>query len=314
MRLVRPVLARLPQAVLISLGVSLIAFGILRLSPGDPVLSLLGEEATLEEISALRSKLGLDGSILSQYWRFLSGVFRGDFGESLQTHSPVLELLVTRLPPTISLVSFANSLAILLAVPIGLFVGVSSSPLVDNVFRVIAAVVLAVPVFVTAVMLLIFFSVHLEWLPVAGFEPGFPGNIRTLLLPAISVALPTSMVLARVLQSAVRDTKKEEFFETAVIWGLPRRTIYMSYLLKPSFAPTIGLLAYIVGASLAGGVIIETVFNLPGVGSFLVRSMLARDYPVVQGVLFFFGIVIVILSFVFDVIAAWIDPRIQISK
>jgi ABC-type dipeptide/oligopeptide/nickel transport system permease component len=146
-------------------------------------------------------------------------------------------------------------------------------------------------------------------LPVAGYA-AFPDNLRYLALPALAMGLPNGMIFARILQQSVRETSREEFVEAGIVWGLPRRELVLNYLVRPSLAPTIGLMGYVVGASLASAVILETVFNLPGVGTFLVRGVLARDYPVVQGTLFVFGIIVVAVHFVADTVAAWIDPRV----
>jgi peptide/nickel transport system permease protein len=172
---------------------------------------------------------------------------------------------------------------------------------------------LAVPVFVTGLILLLVFGVRAGLLPVAGYDPSFPANLRYLILPGVSSGIAVGMVLARILARSVQDTAEQEFVESAIVWGLPRRELFWRYLMRPSLAPTIGLLGYVIGVSLTGTVIVEAVFNLPGVGTYLVKGVSARDYPVVEGSLLVFGILVVIVHFIADTVSSLIDPRTTTS-
>lgn len=305
----RSLRARLVRAALVSWGVSLAAFAVVHLVPGDPVLVLLGDQATPEAIEHVKKELHLEGSLPQQYVAFVADVLRGNFGTSLVTRQPVLVTLSQTLPVTLWLTWSSLVVAALIALPLGVVAGTTRSATYVAAFRVASSVFIAFPVFVSALVLLLIVGVQLKWLPVAGYAP-FPENLRYLALPALVAGIPNGMIFARILQQSVQETSREEFVEAGIVWGLPRGELLLNYLIRPSLAPTIGLMGYVVGASLASAVILETVFNLPGVGSYLVRGVLARDYPVVQGTLFIFGVIIVGVHFVADTVAAWIDPRV----
>ena len=300
---------RLVRAILVAWGVSLLAFAIVRIVPGDPVATLLGEEATPDRVEVLRERLHLDGSVVSQYGSWMSDVLRGDLGNSLQSTRPVLDTIGDRLPITLWLVGLGMLFALILAIPLGVIGGLARSNWYKQSFGLGSAALIATPPFVTGVLLLLVFAVRLRWLPVAGYVDTFPENLDYLLLPAIAIGIPVGMIFAIVLQESIRETNAEEFVETGLVWGLAKPQFVWRYLLRPSIAPVIGLMGYIVGANLAAAVVVETVFNLEGVGTYLVRAVLARDYPVVQGTLFTFGFIVVVVHFLSDSVAALIDPR-----
>ena len=300
---------RLVRAILVAWGVSLLAFAIVRIVPGDPVATLLGEEATPDRVEVLRERLHLDGSVVSQYGSWMSDVLRGDLGNSLQSTRPVLDTIGDRLPITLWLVGLGMLFALILAIPLGVIGGLARSNWYKQSFGLGSAALIATPPFVTGVLLLLVFAVRLRWLPVAGYVDTFPENLDYLLLPAIAIGIPVGMIFAIVLQESIRETNAEEFVETGLVWGLAKPQFVWRYLLRPSIAPVIGLMGYIVGANLAAAVVVEQVFNLEGIGTYLVRAVLARDYPVVQGTLFTFGFIVVVVHFLSDSVAALIDPR-----
>lgn len=300
---------RLVRAILVAWGVSLLAFAIVRIVPGDPVATLLGEEATPDRVEVLRERLHLDGSVVEQYGSWMGDVIRGDLGQSLQSTRPVLDTIGDRLPISLWLVGLGMVFALILAIPLGVIGGLTRSNWYKQGFGLGSAALIATPPFVTGVLLLLVFGVRLQWLPVAGYVDTFPQNLEYLLLPAISIGIPVGMIFAIVLQESIRETNSEEFVETGLVWGLAKPQFIWRYLLRPSIAPVIGLMGYIVGANLAAAVVVETVFNLEGIGTYLVRAVLARDYPVVQGTLFTFGFIVVVVHFLSDTVSALIDPR-----
>ena len=300
---------RLLRAILVAWGVSLLAFAIVRIVPGDPVLVLLGEEANPAQIEVLRERLHLDGSVVSQYGSWMGDVLKGDLGQSLQSTRPVVDTIRDRLPITLWLIGLGMVVALVLAIPLGVIGGLTRSNWYKRGFSLGSAALIATPPFVSGVLLLLVFGVRLRWVPVAGYVDTFPQNLEYLLLPAIVTGIPVGMIFAIVLQESIRETNAEEFVETGLVWGLAKPQFIWRYLLRPSIAPVIGLMSYIVGASLAAAVIVETVFNLEGVGTYLVRAVLARDYPVVQGTLFTFGFIVVAVHFLSDSVSALIDPR-----
>jgi len=300
---------RLLRAAAVALGVSFLAFVTIRMVPGDPALVLLGDNATPDQIDQLRSDLNLDKSVVGQYFDWLSAAARGDLGSSIFTRQPVADTLRTTMPVTLWLTSCSLLVAIVLGVPLGSLGGVARTSRRRRLFGLATASVLAVPPFLSGLVLLLVFGQHWEMFPVAGYEARFPANLEYLVLPSVAAGVTIAMLLARILARTVRSTIHEEHVETAVAWGLGRWTITWSNYLKPSLAPVIGLMGYVFGVNLAASVVLETVFTLPGVGTYLLRGVLARDYPVVQGTLFAFGLVVVAVHLAADLIAGWIDPR-----
>lgn len=307
-----PVLHRLGHSLLVAFGVMVLSFSVLRLSPGDPALAILGDNATPADIDQLRERLGLNGSIVTQFLDYVGPMLRLDFGESLITGQPVLDLLADSLPVTVLLIAMimvlSFTIALLLAVPTARH----RTGIFGVVFRVGTSVSLSIPVFFSGQLLILLVAIRWGWLPVGGYRPGFPGNLRDLLLPAITACGPLVPVLLRVMQASVVDTLDEAFVETAQVRGLRGRRLTVRYLLRPSLAPTIALTAYIVGSLFGAAVVLELVYNLPGVGTRLLTAVSKRDYPVVQGIVFAMGMLVVIVNLLGDIISGWLDPRARV--
>ena len=300
---------RVAQAVLVAFGVLVVSFLILRLTPGDPAQTVLGLDATPEAIAAMRVKLGLDGSWLTQFVNYVGPMFRGDLGTSIQNGQSVTNIIWRSAPVTLQLIALTMILAVgislLLAVPIARH---RSGPW-GLVFRVVTSMMISVPVFFSGLLLILLVAVHWHWLPVGGYKGSFPANLRYLILPAITACGPLMPILLRVMQSSVADTEEEAFVETAIVRGLRGPKLGWRYLLRPSIAPTIALTAYIVGSLFGAAVVLELVFNLPGIGSRLLQAVQFRDYPVVQGIVFTMGILVVLVNLAADLISAALDPR-----
>lgn len=303
-----PVL-RLGRALLVSFGVLLVAFMLLRLAPGDPAALLLGEQATPEAIAELRATLGLNGSFLQQLARYLGGIIHGDLGTSLASRQPVGALIARALPVTLWLICLTGAMALLAAVPLGMVAARYHRTWFGHAFRVVVSVLLATPVFFSGLLLILFFSMRLNVAPVAGYVTRFPKNTLYLWLPALTLCTVLVPLLARVLQSSVIDTTDNEFVETAIVRGLPGRVMMWRYLIRPSIAPTISLFAYIIGQLVGSAVVVEAIFGLPGMGTLLVEAIRARDYPVLQGGVAVLGLVVVVVGYMSDTTCAWIDPR-----
>ena len=305
---------RLLRAVLVAWGVSLVAFALVRIVPGDPVAVLLGDLASEERIQRLREELYLTGSFFDQYFGYMGDLIRLDLGRSIMTTRPVLTGIGDTLPVTLWLTGLGMLVALVIAVPLGVIGGLTSSNLYRLGFNLISSALIATPVFVSGVLLLLPFAVWWRWLPVGGYVSSFPQNLYYLILPAVVTGIPIGMIFGRVLQESIRETYTEEFVETGLVWGIGKTAFMWRYLVRPSIAPVIGLLGYIVGAYLAAAVVVETVFVLPGIGTYLVRGVLARDYPVVQGTLFIFGLIVVVVHFLADALSAVIDPRARVMS
>ncbi len=311
-QLSRKIFGRLLRAISVAFWVMVLSFALIRIAPGDPASAKLGAGAEPEAIEQLRKQLHLGGNPVSQFFSYLNELLHGNLGVSLQTGVNVIDIINRTLPLTIYLILLSTFCAMLLSIPIGTFIGWSGKgPLVYS-FRSVTAIFLATPNFFIAMVGIIFFSVRHNWAPVFGYDTVFPQNLRFLWLPVAVNTLIMTSVISRVLYSSVVETKDEEFVETGIIRGVGRRRFFWFYILKPSLAPTVVLLSYMMGTMLGATVILETIFSLPGIGRELVGAVLNSDYPLVQGILLFFGVITVFLSFMGDLIAYLLDRRVKI--
>ncbi len=302
-------LRSLVMALLVGFGVLVIAFSLIRFIPGDPALIALGDQATPESLAQYRHLLGIDAPVGEQFLNYVSGVLHGDLGTSLATRQPVRDMIARRLPVTFGLIGVTVIMALIISLPLGTAIALYRRSWVGQVFRISSSIILAMPVFFTGVVAILVFAIGLNVAPVAGYRGIFPQNLRYLWLPALVLCGVLVPILSRVLQSSILNTLEQEFVETAIVRGLPRRVFFWHYLLRPSLAPTIALLGYMVGALLGAAVVIELVFNLPGIGTALIDAVLNRDYSMVQGIIFVFGLLVVIVSLISELINEWLDPR-----
>lgn len=306
-------LGRAVRSVSVGFWVMVIAFLMIRLSPGDPVRIALGIESTEAQVTAMRHKLGLDQNIFVQFYHYFTGIFRGDLGYSYFSGRSVSEVVGTHLPVTFMIIVLSVGLGVLLSIPIALFVAQSKNQFTTYFFRAFTSVSLALPGFFLAVVGLLVFGIRLNWAPAAGYEGQFPANLHYLWLPALVNCGSLVPVLSRVLHSSLMDTLDEEFVETGVIRGVGRIRFYWSYLLRPSLAPTVVLLSYMIGMMIGGTVIMETIFSLPGIGRELITAVDGRDYPIVQGIVLIFGLIVVFFSFIGDLLGYLLDRRVTLS-
>jgi peptide/nickel transport system permease protein len=299
----------LGRAILIAFGMMCIAFALVRMLPGDPVSILLGENATQEAVSQMRELLGLNGSLPEQFVRYVGGLLHGNLGTSIVNRAPVSDLVGRTLPVTGQLVLFTVALTVVISLPLGTAAAIYRRTRFNYVFRVLTSVLVATPLFFSGLLALLLFAIRLQLAPVAGFEPQFPANLAHLWLPALVMCGTLVPVLARVIQTSVVETLDQEFVETAIVRGLSARIRVWRYLLRPSLGPSVGLLGFLTGQLLASAVLAGLVFDIPGIGRALVQAVLGRDYPVVQGIVFVFGFIVVVVSFFADLVSGWIDPR-----
>ncbi len=307
--LVRRSLKQFGRALAVAFTVMCIAFALIHLIPGDPVLLVLGDRATPEAVREYRDLLGLSGSLPEQFLRYVANLAHGDLGRSLVTRLSVTSIIGRTIPVTLWLIAVALIIGTLQAVPLALAAAIYRRTWFGHVFRIVSSVLLATPVFLSGLIAILFFAILLGVAPVAGYDDSFPANLRYLWLPALVLCGVLVPVFARVLQSSIVATLQQEFVETAVIRGLPRRILVWRYWLRPSLAPTIGLLGYVVGQLLGAAVIVEIIFGLPGIGTELINGVLGRDYPLVQGIVFVFGVLVVLVSYVSDLVSGMLDPR-----
>lgn len=293
--------------------VSVIVFGLMRLIPGDPAAVLLGEQADPASIAALHRQLGLDRPLPEQYLRWLGHAARGDLGTSIATGESVRSMIVDRFPLSASVAGFAVGCATLVAVLAGLLAAWKRDGPLDLSVVAGASLVLAVPSFWLGLLLLLFFGLRLGWLPVIGYVPFTEDASQWalyLLLPVVTLAIAESGVLTRMMRTSAIDVLKLDYITHARAKGLSEPLVLGRHAFPNAFAPTLTLVGLALGQLLGGIAVIETVFTLPGMGRLMVESILARDYPVVQGCLLFTALVYVSINLVVDILYPLFDPRV----
>jgi peptide/nickel transport system permease protein len=306
------ILRRMVQAIPVLIGITLASFLLIHFIPGDPAEIILGTHATPKAIAQLNHQLGLDQPLLSQYWDFVSGAFTLDFGDSIKQNTAIGPLIGERLPVTFFLLLYSVVIAILIAVPLAIASALKRNRATDHLIRLFSTVTFAMPSFLLGLLLILFFSLKLGWLPTAGYGEGFVGHLRSLTLPAITVGLYLAPILLRTLRVGIIETLGTEFIEAARARGLSERRILYKHVLRNSLISTVTVLGLNIGFLLSGLVIIENVFALPGLGSELVNSILARDYPLVQALTLIFGVAVVAINLLTDLAYAKLDPRVRL--
>lgn len=297
---------RLMLTVPVVIGVSIIVFSIIRMIPGDPARAIAGVQATPEFIEQVRVRYALDRPLHVQYGLFVSGLVRGDLGQSTFSRRPVAVEIGERFPRTLTLASISLLIATLVGVSAGIVSATRRNSLFDNASMLVALVGVAAPVFWMALMLQLLFSVQLRWLPATGL-----GTWRHLVLPSITLGMASAALMARITRSSMLDVLRQEYITTARAKGLSERIIVYKHALKNALIPVVTVLGLQFGILLGGAVLTETVFAWPGVGRLLVDAILRRDYPVVQGTVLLLAFLFVLINLVVDIIYAFLDPRIH---
>ncbi len=293
--------------------VSAVVFVVVRVLPGDPAELILGTEGNPETLERLRRSLGLDRPLPVQYVEWLAGAVRGDLGTSIQYDVPVGRLIVSRLPVTLPLMLLAAGFMIAVAVPLGVYAATRYRRTADYVAMVVSQLGIAVPSFWSGLLLILFFSVQLGWFRSGGFEGWTSGvwpGVKSLLLPALALGLFQAAVLVRATRSAVLDVMREDFVRTARAKGLTERRVIALHTLRNALIPIITVIGLQLGQLMAGSIVLESVFALPGLGRLALGAITARDLPVVQGVTLFVAGSIVFINFAVDLAYVLVDPRI----
>jgi peptide/nickel transport system permease protein len=293
---------------------SLLVFGVMSVLPGDPATVMLGTQATPESVAALRSELGLDRPIVVQYADWLAGAVRGDLGESVFSGRPIGPQVVDRLGVTLPLALMAMVLTIVVSFPAGVFAAAHHRKAGDTAVTVVSQVGLAIPAFWAGLLLVTVLAVRYRLFPASGF-PGWDvsawQSVRALLLPAVSLALVQSAIITRYVRSAVLETLREDFVRTARAKGLTRSAALWRHGLRNAAIPVLTVLGLQFAALLAGTVVIESVFVLPGLGSMLLQGISRRDLPLVQGGAFVIVVFILTVNLVVDLFYRFVDPRVK---
>ena len=310
----RYVLRRVAALAATLLFVSLLVFVVVRVLPGDPALIILGIEANPDSVARLRRELGLDRPIAVQYLQWIGRALRGDLGRSIQYDLPVSTLILSRLAVTLPLTLLAAGLMIAAAIPLGVFAATRHRRLGDYLTMTLSQLGVAVPGFWAGLLLILLFSVHLGWVQAGGFDGWGQGvwpALRSLLLPAAALGLFQFAVLARTTRSAVLEVLREEYVKTARAKGLAERRVLFRHALRNALIPIVTVAGVQLGQLLAGSIILESVFYLPGLGRLTLAAISARDLPVVQGVVLFVASMIVTVNAAVDILYGVLDPRIR---
>lgn len=299
-------LRRLLQAVPVVLGVIFAVMLTIELIPGDPVTLMLGEHATQESVAAVRQALGLDKPLLVRYVQYIGNLLHGDLGRSLRERRQVSEELADVWPATLELTAAALIIAVIGGVLAGVVSAVWPNSFFDGVTRLTSLFGLSMPVFWTGLTLIVFFSLWLNWLPVGG-----SGSLRHLILPAVTLSLPSLAMVARMTRSSVLEVLREDYIRTARAKGVKEQVVVLKHGLRNACIPIVTLLGLQVGQLLGGAVLTETVFAWPGMGRLIVRAIFARDYILLQGAILVFALAFVLINLLVDISYAMFDPRVS---
>jgi len=307
------VLRRILQTVPVLLGVSLLAFAVMHVVPGDPVRLIAGPDAPESVVLRIRTELGLDRPLYEQYASFLGRALRGDLGRSLRSRAPVVDEIVARFPATLELTTASMLIAVVAGVPLGLIAAVRRSTWVDYLATLTSLSTLSMPVFWLAIVAIWLFSLQLGWLPVSG-RAGPPwqwDGFRHLVLPAVTLATTSLAITSRLTRSGMLEVLGREYVTTAWAKGLPPLGVVGKHALKNALIPVVTVVGLQYGFLLGGAVVTETIFAWPGVGRLAMTAILQRDYPVVQGCVLLVAVLFVLVNLLVDLLYGWLDPRIR---
>ena len=305
---------RVGQAVIVLLGVSVLVFSIIHLVPGDPVRLALGTRFDQDTYDALRARAGLDQPLLTQYVDWLGRALSGDLGVSFRSGEPVTDLILERLPATVSLALGAIVVALLIALPLGLISALRPRSGVDYVATFVSQAGISIPDFWLAIMGILFFAATLGWLPSGGYTPLTEDPVewfRHLVMPAVTVGVVSGSVLTRFVRSSALEALGQDYTRTARAKGLPARLILRRHVLRNALVPVITVTGIQLAYLLSGVVVVEVVFSWNGLGQLALQAVEQRDYPVLQGAVLLFAIVFLVVNLVVDLVYAVVDPRIS---
>jgi len=302
---------RLAQSLPVLFIITLAAFSVIHLVPGDPARVMLGSRATDDAIVALREQLGLNKPLVTQYVDFVTNALRLEFGDSLFQRTSIGPLVAERAIHSLFLIIYAILISLLVAVPLALLSAVRRNRPADHIVRALTTLCFCMPSFWIALLLVLIFSIRLRLFPTSGLGDGVSGYIASLTLPAISIGLYLAPILLRSLRASLIQTLTAEYVEAARARGLSETRVLFKHVLRNSLISMITILGVNIGFLISGAVVIENVFSIPGLGSLMVASIISRDYPVIVALTLVFGIVVVVANFLVDTSYAILDPRIR---
>jgi peptide/nickel transport system permease protein len=308
------IVGRVLVGILVLLLVSVIVFSLLHIMPGDPASVMVGIDASKERIEDLRKELWLDKPLVVQYWHWLSNALQGDLGKSVVYRDNVTDIIKSRLPITLYLSLISLILGGILGIVAGVFCAIRRGGIMDSVITLAANIGIAVPIFWLAILGIYFFGLKLDWLPIQGYTSPFDDfwlSTQKAVMPVICLMVPTIAILARQTRSSMLEVIKQDFIRTAWSKGLRERVIVTKHALKNALIPVVTLLGIQLRTLVGGSILVETVFNIPGMGRLLVNSVLSKDFIIVQACVLVIAVVVLLGNFLVDISYSWIDPRIR---
>jgi peptide/nickel transport system permease protein len=308
------VVRRLIALIPVALVVATVGFVLIHLAPGDPASIIAGPDASSDEVKKIQHQLGLDEPLPMQLVQWYGRLLRGDLGDSIFLRKPVTAAIADRVEPTLLLTVFATLVAVVIGVPAGVLSARHHNTATDQVFMVMALVGISIPNFLLGLLFVLFFGVWLGWFPVAGYSPlefGVAGTLRSLVMPAFALGLVQSALIARIARSAMLDVLREQFITAGRAKGLGEPAVIYKHALKNAMIPTITIIGISFAILLSGAVVVETVFNIPGLGRLIISAVLRRDYPVIQGVVLCIAAVYMLVNLAVDLSYLVLDPRVK---
>lgn len=308
------ILRRVLQVLVVMLGVSVIVFAIIHLIPGDPVRVALGTRFNQETYEALRARAGLDQPLVVQYFDWLAGALTGDLGVSFRSGQPVTSVILERLPATLTLALASLVVALGIALPLGIVSAVRSGKPIDYVATFLSQIGISIPDFWMGIMLILLFSLTLGWLPPAGYVSPLENPLewlQRLIMPAVTTGVVSGAILTRFVRSSMLDALGQDYTRTARSKGLRERLVVRRHVLKNAMIPVVTVTGLQLAYLLGGVIIVEIVFNWPGLGQMALIAVQRRDYPVLQGTVLLFALTFLLINLVVDLLYAYLDPRIK---
>jgi peptide/nickel transport system permease protein len=288
------------------LGITLITFLILHAMPGDPAETLAGMETTGEIVERIRHDLGLDKPPTTQYFIFLKNLLKGDFGYSYRTRQPVMNELIKRLPYTFMLAGASLGVAIIAGFLLGILSAINRDSIIDRIISMILLVGLSTPTFWIGLLFILFFAVNLGWFPAGGYS-----GLRSLIMPAMTMAIPVTAIISRLVRTSLLEVLGENYIKTAMAKGVPPFQIITRHALRNALIPVVTVVGLLSGEMLGGSVVVETVFGWPGMGQTIVTALYARDYMMVQGAILLLATAFILINIFVDILYTYLDPRIN---
>jgi peptide/nickel transport system permease protein len=300
------------QLIPVMIGISLITFVLLQMTPGDPVRLMLGPKASPEAIAFVRARYGLDQPVLVQYFYYLLNAFRGDFGQSIAFRAPVGDVILERIAPTIFLLLYGLAISVALTLGLAVAAARNRGRWIDHVIRFVCVAGVGIPSYFIGLLLIMGFCLRFKLFPVSGYGPTIVNNLWHLFLPAITIGIAVTPILTRNLRATFTEQLDTDYATACRSKGLPERSIFWRHVFWNSLLPTVNLLGVVVAFLIGGTVVIENVFNIPGLGNLLIRGVLTRDYFVVQAVTLILAVGVVLSNLIVDILTALLDPRVKL--